>query len=146
MATQVTMGFQYGSRSTELASLFDCACGVLEHEVGYFKSVSVVDSHPTTVKVYMKVFRSSSWHVSQGIERQQTTLLEHIANSQETALNISNELAAQRNSIQENSSWAQRLNTLLSGWVVDPAQTSKNGMLSLPQLFVASGYHSRESS
>ena len=91
----------------------------------------------------MKVFRSSSWHVSQDIERQQTTLHEHIANSQETALNISNELAAQRNMIQENSSWAHRLTNLLSGCVVDPAQTSKISMLSLPQPFVASGCRAR---
>ena len=94
-------------------------------------------------KIDMKVFRSSSWHVSQGIERQQTTLLEHIANSQETALNISNELAAQRDMIRENSSWAQRLTNLLSGCVVDPAQTSKISMLSPPQLFVASGCRAR---
>ena len=94
-------------------------------------------------KIDMKEFRSSSWHVSQGVERQQTTLLEHIANSQETALNISNELAAQRNMIQENSSWAQRLTNLLSGCVVDPAQTLKTSMLSLPQLFVASGCRAR---
>ena len=94
-------------------------------------------------KIDMKVFRSSSWHVSQGFERQQTTLLEHIANSQETALNMSNELAAQRNLIQENSSWAQRLTNLLSGCVVDPAQTSKTGVLNLPQLFVASGCRAR---
>lgn len=94
-------------------------------------------------KADVKDFRSSSWQVSQGLERQQTTLLEHIAHSQETAFNMSNELAAQRNLIQENSSWAQRLINLLSGWVVDPAQTSKIGMLSLPQLFVASGCRAR---
>ena len=94
-------------------------------------------------KTDMKGFRSSSWHVSQGIEQQQTTLLEHVANSQETALNISNELAAQRDLIQANSSWAQRLNNLLSGCVVDPTQTSKISTLSLPQLPVASGCHAR---
>ena len=93
-------------------------------------------------KIDVKVYRSSSWHISQGIERQQT-LLEHIANSQETVLNISNELVAQRNMIQESSSWAQRLTNLLSGCVVDPAQTSKISMLSLPQLFVASGCRAR---
>ena len=97
-------------------------------------------------KIDMKVFRSSSWHVSQGIERQQTTLLEHIANSQETALSLSNEIAAQRNLIQANSSWAQRLTNLLSGCVVDPAQISKISMLSLLQLFVASGCRARGSS
>ena len=72
-------------------------------------------------KINMKKFRSTSWHVSDGIKRQQTTLLERIANSQRIALNISDELAAQRNLIQENSSWAQRLTNLLSGCVVDPA-------------------------
>ena len=72
-------------------------------------------------KINMKKFRSTSWHVSEGIERQQTTLLERIANSQRIALNISDELAAQRNLIQENSSWAQRLTNLLSECVVDPA-------------------------
>ena len=67
--------------------------------------------------------RTSSWFVSQGIERQQISLEKHIADSQETALNVANELTAQKRLIRENSSWAERLTNLLSGWVVDLAQT-----------------------
>ena len=59
---------------------------------------------------------------------------------------MSNELAVQRDLIQQNSSWAQRLINLLSGCVVDRAQTSKISMLSLPQPFVAAGCHTRGSS
>ena len=94
-------------------------------------------------KTDMKNFRSSSWHVSQGIEEQQKTLLEHIANSQETALNMSNELSTQKNLTQENNSWAQRLTNLLSGCVFDSALALETGTLSLPQLFVASGCYAR---
>ena len=94
-------------------------------------------------KTDVKDLRSSSWQVSQGLERQQINLLEHIAHSQETALNMSNDLAAQRNLIQENNSWAKRLFNLLSGCVVDLARTSTIGMLTLPQLSVAPGCGAR---
>ena len=60
------------------------------------------------------MFRTSSWHVSQGVAQQQITLEKHIADSQEAALTISHELAAHSYMIQESNSWAQRLTNLLS--------------------------------
>lgn len=62
----------------------------------------------------LRISRTSSWHISQGIVQQQITLEKHIADSQEAALTISNELAAHRYMIQESNSWAQRLTNLLS--------------------------------
>lgn len=57
---------------------------------------------------------TSSWHVSQEIAQQRTTLEKHIVDSQEAALNVASELAAQKYLMQESSSWAQRLAGLIS--------------------------------
>ena len=108
--------------------------------------MSSVKHHSLVDKSDVNDFRTLSWHVSQEIERQQDTLQKHIADSQETSLNVSSELAAQKSLMQKNTSWAQRLNNLLSGCVVDPAQTLKVGPLSLSQLFAASSCPTRRSS
>ncbi len=123
------MGVQYGSRSTELARLFDCACGVLEYAVDDFESVSGIARHFYFQIIDMKGNRTSSWHVSQEIAEQQRTLDKHITDSQQTALNTSKELSAQTSLIQENSSWAQRLTNLLSGCVADSAHGFGNLVL-----------------
>ena len=81
---------------------------------------------------------TSSWHVSENITRQQTTLRKHIADSQEATLSVSNELAAQKYLIQENSSWAQRLTNLLSWYVVELVHGFDSFRLNLLQLSVAS--------
>lgn len=69
----------------------------------------------------LRTSRTSSWHVSQEIAQQRTTLEKHIVDSQEAALNVASELAAQKYLMQESSSWAQRLAGLISWCVADMA-------------------------
>lgn len=85
--------------------------------------------------------RTSSWLVSREVARQQDTLEKHIANSNERVSDLSGELTAQQSLIQQNTSWAQRLVDLLSGYVSDIANRPGTCILSyssclLPQVTV----------
>ena len=89
--------------------------------------------------------RTSSWHASREMVRQQNTLDKHIVDSQETTLNVSNQLAAQTHLIQENNSWAQRLTKMLGGYAASSVHALVLRTLSLVQLFTVSSHHTRGS-
>ena len=91
----------------------------------------------------LRILRTSSWHVSKEVAQQQNTLNRLVVDSQEAALNVSSELAAQRNLIQENGSWAQRLTNLLSWYVAYLAHEFGHSSLRLRQLSIASSCHDR---